>query len=62
MVFRDVKVRDRYFSIFSLLYKRFSLKKTCRGHHSMVIHVFSNFQVTKILGKNYAKKSDFTLF
>ena len=56
MVCRDVKVTNCYFSIFSLLYKRFSLKKRRGGHHSMVTYVFSNFQVPKILEKKLWKK------
>ena len=40
----------------SIIYKIF-FKKTFRGHHSMVTHVFNNFQVPKILGKKIMKKN-----
>ena len=39
---------------FLAYYIRDFLKKTWRGHHSIMTH-FSNFQVPKTWGKNYAK-------
>ena len=47
---------------FLAYYIRDFFKKTWRDHYSMITHVFSNFQVPKLLEKNYAKKSDFVLF
>ena len=37
-------------------YVRDFLKKMWRDHHSMVTHVFRNFQVPKISGKKLCKK------
>ena len=61
MVCIDVKVTNCYLSIFSLSYKRFSLKNV-EGGTTVWSHVFRNFQVPKILEKEIMQKNRILYF